>query len=71
MAENVSTSSRMRHVDCRTKYIREFVDDGIVKIVFVKSENNLADGNTKNITRDGYWRHTKEYMSHYTELEKD
>ena len=68
MAENVSTSSRMRHVDCRTKFVREFVDDGIIKIIFVRSGDNVADGETKNVTGDTYWRHIDEYMSKKGEL---
>ena len=71
MAENVTTSSRMRHVDCQTKYVWEFVENGFLKVVFVKSENNLADGETKNITNEAYWRHTETYMSQRGKLDED
>jgi hypothetical protein len=63
MSENVSTSSRTRHVDIRYHYVREFVEDGFIKIIFVKSEENLSDGFTKNITGTLYDAHTREFMA--------
>ena len=35
MAENVSTSPRTKHVDVRYHFVREFVEDGFIKIIFV------------------------------------
>ena len=39
MSENVSATSRTKHVDTRYHFVREFVEDGIIKVVFVKTEN--------------------------------
>jgi predicted site-specific integrase-resolvase len=47
-SENLATTSRTRHVDVRYHYVREYVEDGFVKIVLVRSEDNLADEFTKN-----------------------
>jgi hypothetical protein len=48
MTKNVSSSGRTKHLDvCRYHYAREFVKEGFIKIIFVKSEDNLADGFTK------------------------
>ena len=49
--------------------------DGFLKVVFVKTKENLADGFTKNITRDLYATHTKEilmeeYKVHKTHLDR-
>jgi hypothetical protein len=63
MSENVSTSSRTRHVDIRYNYVREYVEEGFVKIIFVKSAENISDGFTKNITGTLYDAHVKEFMS--------
>jgi hypothetical protein len=42
MAENVSTTSRTKHIDIRYHFVIEFVVDDFVKIVFVKTtETNL------------------------------
>eukprot|EP00956_Cyclotella_meneghiniana_P000877 scaffold1009_cov67-Cyclotella_meneghiniana.AAC.1 len=31
MSKNISTSNRTKHVDIRTKYVNEYVEDGIIK----------------------------------------
>ena len=43
---------KSRHIDIRYHFIREYVDQGIVKIVFVKSEDNKDDPLTKNLKKD-------------------
>ena len=50
MAENITTSSRAKHLDLRARYITEFIDDGFVKIIFVKTTENLSDWFTKNVS---------------------
>ena len=37
MSNNISTSNRTKHVDMCTKYVNEYVEDGIIKIIFVQS----------------------------------
>ena len=63
MSENASTSSRTRHVDIRYHFVREYVEDGFIRIIFVRSEENLADEFTKNVTGDIYDAHVNEYMT--------
>jgi hypothetical protein len=50
MTENASATSRTKHVDARYHYVREFVEDGFIRIIFVKSENNKSDWFTKNVS---------------------
>ena len=73
MTENVSTSSRTKHVDIRYHFVREFVEEGFLKIIFVKTVENVADGFTKNIHGDAYRRHLGSYVMHKedVDLEKD
>ena len=40
MASNFTTASHTKHVDIRNKYMNEYVDDGLVKIIFVWSTEN-------------------------------
>ena len=47
MACNIITKSCMEHVDIRYEYVNEYVEDGIVKVVF-KSADNDSDILTKN-----------------------
>jgi hypothetical protein len=63
MTENVSTSSRTKHVDVKYHFVREYVEDGFIKIIFVRSEQNVADGFKKYVTGDIYDAHTVDYMA--------
>ena len=38
---------RTKHIDIRYHFVREYVEDDIVKISFVKSADNIADVFTK------------------------
>ena len=39
-----------------------FLVDGYMKIVFVKSQLNLSNGFTKNVTQEVYNQHTPTYL---------
>jgi hypothetical protein len=60
MSQNSSTGVRSRHVD--THFIRENVDDGIVKVEFVKSSENVSDIFTKNVSHEKYVKHAKKCL---------
>jgi hypothetical protein len=62
MSENASTSSQTRHVDILYHFVREYVEEGFIIIIFVRSEDNLADGFRKNVSGDIYDAHASEYM---------
>ena len=49
LARNQHVSSRTKHIDIREHYVREHIQE-LGKIVPIKSENNLADVLTKNVT---------------------
>jgi hypothetical protein len=57
LANNYSTSQRTKHIDIRTHFVREFIEDGILKVMFVKSEDNDADIYTKNTTEELFLKH--------------
>jgi hypothetical protein len=61
MAENVTSGSRTRHIDIRTKFVREYNSgtDPLIKIIFCKSEDNISDICTKNLTRELHEKHSK------------
>jgi ketol-acid reductoisomerase len=56
--QNSSTGVRSRHVDTRYHFIRENVENGIVKVEFVNSNENDFDIFTKNVSKETYERHT-------------
>jgi hypothetical protein len=71
MAENVSATSRTKHVDTRYHFIREFIEEGMIKIVFVKTEENMSDVFTKNVTSEVYDSHVDEYVQDRRDIDAD
>jgi hypothetical protein len=62
MAENVSATSRTKHIDTRYHFVREFVEDGMIKIVFVETQDNKADMVTKNVSGEVYDEHVESFI---------
>jgi hypothetical protein len=50
ISENDSAHDRTKHIAIRHYYIRDCIDDGSVKLVWVRSEDQLADILTKPLT---------------------
>ena len=63
MSKNINTTSDTKHVDVRTKYVNEYCEDGIVKIIFVESANNDADIFTKNLGQELHNKHSSKLIS--------
>ena len=62
MASNIKTTSRTKHVDVWYKYVNEYVEDGIVKIIFVKSTYNDSDILTKNLSAELHKKHARKMV---------
>jgi hypothetical protein len=62
MSENALTGFRNRHVDIRYDFVREFIEDGFIKIEFVRSAENESDLFTKNINQEFYEKDTKKFL---------
>jgi hypothetical protein len=67
MAENSSSGVRTHHIDTRYHFVREHVEDGFIKIVFVKSEENNADVFTKNVGKEAYEKHVSKFIGKVVE----
>jgi hypothetical protein len=63
MSENTSAGSRTKHIDIRYHFVREFVENKFIKIIFVRTSENVSDGFTKNVTGDIYEKHCKEFIA--------
>jgi len=59
LARNEYTSSRTKHIDTKYLFVREYQEDGIVKIVFVKSTDNESDVMTKITSMPMFKKHTE------------
>ena len=62
LSKNLSTSQRTKHIDVRYHFVREFVEEGFIKITFVKSEENHADIFTKNVNREIFEKHVENFV---------
>ena len=63
VSENTSTSGRTKHVDIRYRYVNEMVLNGFLKIQFVKTEENVADIFTKNVSSETYRKLTPAFLA--------
>ena len=63
MASNITTTSCTKHVDIRYKYVNEYVEHEVVKIVFVKSAENDSNIITKNVSADLHEKHSKKMVA--------
>ena len=64
MANNETLGQRTKHIQTRYHFTREYVQDGILKIVYVLSENNDADIFTNNTDDKNFWRHVLKFMNY-------
>ena len=63
MSENVAATGKTKHMDIRYHFVREFVEDGLIKIVFVKTKENDADVFTKNLGSDLHSKHSSKMIT--------
>ena len=68
---NRATGQRTKHIDIRYHFVREFIDEGIVKIVFVSTKENDADVFTKNVTSEIYDRMKDKILSKRSDVLND
>ena len=69
MTGNASSSSRTRHVDTRWHFVRELQEQGVVEVVFCRTKDNLADGNTKNVSAEILREHSRKLVSDRSEID--
>ena len=70
MSENTSTSQRTRHVDIQYCFVKGFIDEKFLKIIFVKTDENISDGVTKNVLGNIYNKHTPKLVYTKGKLDK-
>ena len=62
MASNITTTNCTKHVEIWYKYVNEYVEDRVVKIIFVKSVDNNSNILTKNLSADLHEKHAKKMV---------
>jgi hypothetical protein len=67
--ENQSATKHTRHIDARHHFVREYIIDGEIKIIFVNSKDNKADIFTKNVTSEIDEEHVDDFIIHLEVIE--
>ena len=62
MASNITTMSCTKLIDIRYKYVNEYVEDRVVKIILVKSAENDINILTKNLGAEFHEKHSKKMV---------
>ena len=62
LGNNFSVGQRTKHIDMRAHFVREYIEDDILKLVFIRSEDNDADIFTKNTPEDLFHKHANKLI---------
>ena len=62
--QNKTLGQRTKHIQTRYHFVQEYVEEGILKIVYVASEDNQADIMTKNTKSNVFWKHVLNFMNY-------
>jgi hypothetical protein len=71
IANNYTTEQRTKHIDIRAHFICEFIEYGVLKVVFICSEDNGADIYMKNTTEFLFRKLSRKYMEDISEQHED
>jgi hypothetical protein len=63
LCNNFSTSQRKKHIGIRRHFVRGYIEDDILKVVFFRSEDNDADMFSNNVTEDLYVQHSTKLIA--------
>ena len=69
MSESSTSTTRTRHMDIRFKYVNNLQDQGLIKVDFVKSEENHSDVMTKNVTVELHEIHSKQIVANKEDID--
>ena len=56
------SSQRTKHIDIRHHGMKEYIEDGFIKVIFVRSEDNDSDIFTKNLGYDLHDKHSSKFL---------
>ncbi len=63
LTKNWSFTRRTKHIDIRHHFVRNLVEDGMIKICHIKTDRQPADALTKALPRGIYEKHIKYIMN--------
>jgi hypothetical protein len=59
---NVTVSQRSKHIDTQYHFVREYVQDGFICIIFVRTKDNVGDISTKILSGDLHSHHASKIV---------
>ena len=62
MASKIMTTSHTKHVNIWCKYVNEYVEDEIVKIIFIKLADKVSNILTKNLNAELQEKHARKMV---------
>jgi hypothetical protein len=62
LSNNQSLSQRTKHISVRQHFVRQFVEDGTIKVIFVRTKDDDSDIFTKNLSKELYENHREKNM---------
>jgi hypothetical protein len=68
LAENPVHHARVKHIDIRYHYIRDRVADGVVKVMYIPTEDNISDVLTKPLGKTKFKDLTDVFMQHFSDF---
>ena len=69
VAETPSATKHTRHIDARYHFVRDYIIDGTIRVIFVSSKENKADILTKNVTSEIFEEHIEDFVIHRERIE--
>jgi hypothetical protein len=63
LAGNRNSSERSKHIDMKYHFVRDLIDEGLIDVKFVRSEQNLADLFTKNLNGELFELHSSKLLT--------
>ena len=63
LANSKKFQRRTKHIDLRYHFLQEYVEKGVITVVFVRSAENRADIHTKNTGGDIFNKHVGNFLS--------
>ena len=58
-----SSIKKSNHIHKMYLFVKEYIENGIVDVEYIKSENNLADPLNKSINKDLFQKHMERIIS--------
>ena len=62
MASKITTTSHTEHMNIRCKNVNEYVEEGMIKIIFVMFADNESNVLTKNLRAELHKKHSKKMV---------